>query len=299
MDSFIKELSNDWDHCEWSKLSSLVDALDYATANTFHLYRRLLLNPQAMVHLLLKQTEQKDFEKIWELARELSFEWLNIPIDCWLHSMKGIISDYDKKLQQVKSVLPIDDYNSLLQSSIDNHLDILNIKGYYFSSMIEICKHQLLEVSPSWLNDNEYSILAQFNLQKSELFSRHNGRILSEIQTYRKDQGLKIFIDEYYNDDGLPTSLSRFLQPSYLDPAKRSRYIFSLDLPMKLAFKNSDVLDVYELSKYDEKTLHVMHRDENFALARLQQFDRTWLNQSMACGLKAAYIYKLQQQEER
>ncbi len=36
----------------------------------------------------------------------------------------------------------------------------------------------------------------------------------------------------------------------------------------------------------------------NFALTRLQQFDRQWLQASMACAVKAAAIYKLESMDQ-
>jgi len=295
MDELISYLSGNYDASEWSGFIPLVKALEYSTPNTFHLFRRLIKHKQGMTHLLLRQTEQKQFDLVWSLSKQMPFEWFNLSLEFWLCSVKSVIEEVELNFSAVKESLPIIDYIGIVMSTVDSRLEMLVDKGQYFSTIVDICKHECVGNSPYWLirdvwGDN--SLIADFIEARGELFSRHEGKVLSTVQTKQKDSELRTYVDRYITEDTIPSHLRGFTQSKNVDDDKRARYAFVLDLPVKQAFVNIDVIDWLNVPSWITNEQKTTDLSVNFALSKLEQFDSKWLNEAMSFSLQAAYIFK-------
>jgi hypothetical protein len=168
-------------------------------------------------------------------------------------------------------------------------------KGQYYSTIVDICKHECVGNSPSWLKRDiwgDHSIISDFIEARGELFSRHEGKVLTTVQTKQKDSELRNYVDSYITEETVPSNLRGFTQSKNIDDDKRARFVFVLDLPVKQAFVNIDVIDWLKAPSWITNEQETTDRSVNFALSKLEQFDSQWLNEAMSFALQAAYIFK-------
>ncbi|GGI75005.1 hypothetical protein GCM10007978_10860 [Shewanella hanedai] len=294
MDQLIIDLSNDYLNPEWFKLQGLVDALNYAAADTFHLFRRLIKKPQAMVDLLAKQDDLADFDLVWSIAQDMPFEWFSVPAAMWFKSFNHKLDSLKTKLEPVAQILPEQDYAALLKSTFESDVENLRTKGDYFATLLDIFIAKNLNVKAQWMILNawgENSIMGRYVNSRKDLFERQDGKLLLKIQNRAKDENLKSYINEYLADEVVPTNLSGMLA-SHLPEAVKNRQIFSIDLPIKMALYNFDCLNLEQVLSTVSYDMDEINNNINFTYARLQSWDRQWLNQAMANATQIAYLTK-------
>jgi len=292
MDQLITDLSVDYLNPEWDKLQYLVEALNYADANTFHLFRRLIKKPQALTHLLVKQNNLADFDLVWSIAQNMPFEWFSVPSTIWFNSLNQKLGSLKSKLEPVAKVLPEQDYIALLKSTFESELDWLQAKGEYFSTLLDIFLVKSFDIEAQWMRLSawgENSIMESYVNSRKALFERHNGRLLVKIQNKAKDEKLKNYINDYITKDVVPSNLSGLLA-SHLTDSVKNRQLLAIDLPVKLALSNFDCLQWDHAPSSASCDMEEINHYINFALARLQAWDRQWLNQAMANATRIAYL---------
>jgi hypothetical protein len=290
MDFILNKISKDLENKDWDTLQSYVVALDYAEPSTFHIFRRLLHVPELLITLLLKQTEQRSFENIWLLSSQMPFEWLSIPFSFWKVAINHIAQQELIKAESLRSVFSSEQFQQVKKGLLLSKFESLINKGAYFQTIVETSLFELYGDKPVWLSSDIYgednSQLSDFHHLKKDLFKRHEGKLLRSIQNKTNDLALKSLLENKYSRSFLPIELRGFVQHYSVDPHTVSNRAIAIDLPIKLAMNNRVIFEDFELLDNEQRLI-------NFALNRLQQFDREWLQQSMACALKAASIYQL------
>jgi hypothetical protein len=137
----------------------------------------------------------------------------------------------------------------------------------------------------------ENSIMERYVNSRKDLFERQDGKLLLKIQNKAKDENLKSFINEHLANAVIPANLSGMLA-SHLPEAVKNRQIFSIDLPIKMALCNFDCLNLDQALSTVSYDMDEINNNINFTYARLQSWDRQWLNQSMANATQIAYLTK-------
>ena len=171
----------------------------------------------------------------------------------------------------------------MLKSRLQN----LSDKGEYFSAVVEAALFILYNIKSSWMDMPIYSeeeapsYIADFHKQKTEYFSRQEGRLLTQIQNKHNDIRLKELLDSRLSRELLDAELKGFTQHYSVEKSKAIRLSIPLELPIKIALFNTGS---YPEADIDEEELRLI----NFALNRLSQFDRVWVQESMAIALKSA-----------
>ncbi|HCG7478654.1 STY4851/ECs_5259 family protein [Vibrio parahaemolyticus] len=300
MDSVITDLSEDINHNDWQVVQGFVEALDYAEPNTFHVINRILHSPKALALLLLKQSEPRNFENVWQTASKMPFEWLNLPTSIWVHAIDQSCKNIDELLKPLVGVLSDKQYEDAKKGLLTSKLEPFTSKGAYFKAVTELCLYELYDIEPEWLSvpiwGESNAMIQTFLTEKRELFSRHEGKLLHNVQNRKNDLRLRELLNSVFNRNLLPGILKGLVQSPDLESDKADYRAVVIDLPVKVALNNMNVFS------REARVEQVLGDSEqlllNFALTRLQQFDRQWLQASMACAVKAAAIYKLESMDQ-
>jgi hypothetical protein len=293
MDTGLDALMDCLHHEDWDTVQSFVLFLDLTPSATFHIFKRLIYRPKLIASLLIKQQELENFERVWSIAEDMPFEWLDISIDDWKCAAKLVLEKAVGPILPLQSHMNSEQFESLKRSVIQNALQLLSDKGDYFTAVSDIVMYELFDICPDWIGqeiftpegDSYPSLLGDFYAYKSELFANHEGHVLSHVQNKHNDEVLRESLKTTLSRDNLPPDLKGFVQHYSVEQEKANARMITLDLPVKIAFKNTAI---FKQSYLDSSE----HRLINFALNRLQQFDRMWIQQSMAVAIKAATIYK-------
>lgn len=293
MDECLEALLTDVDHVDWTTVQTFVDFLDLATPATFHVFKRLIYKPELIVALLLKQQEPKGFELVWSIAMEMPFEWLNVSQKEWISGSKLVLDKVVESISSLSNQLSLDQFYQIKCSVLQNGLQLLSDKGEYYSAIADALLFELFDIKPSWLDEQIYtpegstadSLIKYFHAHKSELFQNHEGHVLSHVQNKCSDKALRALLDSKMDRERLPSVLKGFIQHYSVEKEKAHARAITLDLPVKVALNNASVIENCSLDLHENRLI-------NFALNRLQQFDRRWVQQSMAESIKAATIYK-------
>lgn len=301
MDRIITELAENINHNDWQVVQGFVEALDYAEPSTFHVINRILHYPKALTSLLLKQNEPRNFENVWQMASKMPFEWLNLPTSVWVHAIEQNCKSIEESLKPLVGVVSDKQYEDATKGLLISKLEPLTSKGDYFKAVTEFCLYELYDIEPEWLSvpiwGEENTIIQTFRTEKRELFSRHEGKLLRNVQNRKNDLRLRELLNSVFSRNLLPGVLKGLVQSPNFESDKVEYRAVVLDLPVKVALNNMDVFnrgdDCAKQALGDSEQLLL-----NFALTRLQQFDRQWLQVSMACAVKAATVYKLESMEE-
>ncbi|WP_157729210.1 STY4851/ECs_5259 family protein [Vibrio qinghaiensis] len=301
IDRILEVLANDIYHDDWQVVQGFVEALDYAEPNTFHVINRLLYSPKALALLLLKQSDPRHFENVWQMASKMPFEWLSLSVSTWKHAIEHNLLSALDSLKPLSSVFSDKQYKEAKKGLFFSKLEPLMSKGEYFKTVAEFCLYELFDIEPEWLLssiwEGEGTVVDNFYGEKSKLFLRHQGKLLRNVQNKTNDFRLRELLNTTFSRELLPGTLKGFVQPPSLESEKADHRAVVLDLPIKVAFNNmnafkSDNVQAFKVLDDSEQLLL------NFALSRLQQFDRQWLQASMACAVKATTLYKLESMDE-
>ena len=293
MDAGFDALMDCLDHEDWDTIQSFVPFLDLTPSATFHIFKRLIYRPKLIASLLIKQQEPENFERVWSIAEDMPFEWLDISLDDWKCAAKLVLEKIVGPILPLQSHMNSEQFESLKRSVIQNALQLLADKGDYFTAVSDIVMYELFDIRPDWIEqdiftpegDSYPSLLGDFYAYKSKLFANHEGHVLRHVQNKHNDEVLRELLNTTLSRDNLPSDLKGFVQHYSVEQEKANARMITLDLPVKIAFKNAAI---FKQSYLDSSE----HRLINFALNRLQQFDRMWIQQSMAVAIKAATIYK-------
>ncbi|WP_282064008.1 STY4851/ECs_5259 family protein [Vibrio rotiferianus] len=301
IDRILEVLANDIYHDDWQVIQGFVEALDYAEPNTFHVINRLLYSPKALALLLLKQSDPRHFENVWQMASKMPFEWLSLSVATWKHAIKHNLLSALDILKPLNSVFSDKQYNEAKKGLFFSKLEPLISKGEYFKTLAEFCLYELFDIEPEWflssIWEGEGRVVDIFYGEKSQLFLRHQGKLLRNVQNKTNDFRLRELLNTTFSRELLPGTLKGFVQPPSLESEKADQRAIVLDLPIKVAFNNMNVFrsdNIQALTVLDDSEQLLL----NFALSRLQQFDRQWLQASMACAVKATILYKLESMDE-
>lgn len=287
IDKVINNMSVNHDHKGWDYIEKLVLILDEIEASTFHVIKRLMKSSEALTLLLLKSTDK--FNAIWDLADSLPFEWCAIPFAAW-----------KKAITIVKRKRTIG-FEALLLSSPTVYDDIvaqlfapLKDKGEYYNTVVDIALRKLnfpLEIWPVEHHfDNTQFIGKQFLEAKSDLYKTHEGRLMSLSQSRKADEQLIQLIENTWSKSALPRDLQGFFKSdkgndNRSDVTKRAQKL-TTEVPIWVAFNNMGIFN-HDLPSWALGSL-------NFSLTQIQQFDRQWLQKSMALATAAACIHLLE-----
>ncbi|MBB1441373.1 hypothetical protein H5202_22665, partial [Shewanella sp. SG41-4] len=161
-------------------------------------------------------------------------------------------------------------------------------KGEYFSTIVELALGTYKAQTEVWsdLSTDENYIGGKFIAARSKLYSSHANRLMKLSQTRIKDDEMIDRINTTWNKAKLPRALNGFF-PKSPEIDSRSDVVvraqkLTIELPILLSFFNMGMLD----GKLPGWTLNYLC----FLLSQLQQFDREWLQKSMALAIGAASI---------
>lgn len=293
MDAGLEALRSSIEHQDWDILQSFVQFLDFTPSATFHVFKRLIYRPKLIATLLIKQQDSENFERVWFIAEDMPFEWLDISIDDWKYAAKLVLEKAVGSILPLQSHMNREQFDSLKRSVIQNALQLFADKGDYFAAISDIVMYELFDIRPDWIKqeiftpegENYHSLLGDFYAYKFELFTNHEGHVLSHVQNKRNDEVLRQLLNTTFSRDKLPPELRGFIQHYSVEQEKANARAITLDLPLKIALKNAAFFEQPILASSEDRLI-------KFALNRLQQFDRMWVQKSMAVAIKAATIYK-------
>ncbi|MFC0058953.1 STY4851/ECs_5259 family protein [Vibrio inusitatus] len=287
MDASLRELILDLQHRDWQTVQSFVEQLAVANPTTFHIFKRLSANPDVFAALLLKQESLEEFESVWSISLDMPFEWLNVSLRQWIEAISLTTKSTMDSLMMMKAQLPAAQFEQIQNTMLKSRLQNLSDKGEYYAAIVEASLFILYGITPSWLDmpiyssEQEPSHIADFHKQKSEYYCRQEGRLLTQIQNKHNDIRLKEILDSRLSRDLLGAELKGFTQHYSVDKSKAMRLAIPLELPVKVALNNAGVYPAADIDEEESKLI-------NFALNRLSQFDRVWMQESMAIAIKSA-----------
>ncbi|EPX4142200.1 STY4851/ECs_5259 family protein [Vibrio vulnificus] len=293
MDAALRELMYDLQHKDWRTVQSFVEQLSIANPTTFHIFKRLAANPDVFASLLLKQESLEEFESVWSISLDMPFEWATVTLNQWVDAIGLTTKSTMESLLMMKGQLPEDQFEQIQKTMLKSRLQNLSDKGEYFAAIVDASLFVLYDVKPSWMDLPIYaseglpSYVADFHKQKSEYFSRQEGKLLTQIQNKHNDIRLKELLDTRLSRDLLDAELKGFTQHYSVEKSKATRLAIPLELPVKVALYNAGA---YPPADINEEELRLI----NFALNRLSQFDRVWAQESMAIALKSAVKLRAQ-----
>ncbi|MBU2115363.1 MAG: STY4851/ECs_5259 family protein [Gammaproteobacteria bacterium] len=282
MDRVLKKMANNAEHEGWSYFDKLVDLIEEVEPANFHALKRLMIHPSCLTLLLLR--DKTKFQKVWELADYLPFEWSLIPIEAWIKAINAVKQKNTVLLEGVRSAAPAiyADFQRGLFS------DLIS-KGSYFSTLVDIALVTYTPDRQLWANkersNNTNSFVGnQFLEARNKLFERHQHKLMSISQSVKKDLELIECIEKCWPVSSLPSDLRGFFKSQVVseknDVVKRAHKL-TIDLPLKVAFYNLGVFQ-RPLPTWATSSL-------SFALSQLQQFDRGWMQEAMSFAAGAAY----------
>jgi hypothetical protein len=186
-------------------------------------------------------------------------------------------------------------YQSLRDSAPQVYDDIIKQffipladKGEYFSTIVELALGTYQTKAEVWseLSTDEGYIGGKLKVARANLFSSHQNKLMKVSQTKRRDDDLIEQIENTWTKSQLPKALNGFFKKPPENDSRNELVVraqkLTVDLPLLLAFLNMVMLE----GKLPGCTLNYLI----FLLSQLQQFDREWLQKSMALAIGAANI---------
>jgi hypothetical protein len=281
IDGIIHQMSLDIDHQGWCYVDSLLLKVDEIEPDTFHVIKRLMTNSCALTLFLLKDTDS--FSKVWNLTETLPFEWTIIPYAAWYNAINMVKNQKSQAYQSLRDSAP-QVYDDIMKQFFIPLAD----KGEYFSTIVELAlgRYQAKEEVWSELSTDESYIGGMFKAARANLYSSHQNKLMKVSQTKRRDDDLIEQIENTWSKYQLPRALNGFFMKSPENDSRNELVVraqkLTVDLPILLAFFNMGMLE----GKLPGWALNYL----SFLLSQLQQFDREWLQKSMALAIGAANI---------
>lgn len=281
IDAIIHQMSLDINHKGWSYVDSLLLKVDEIEPDTFHVIKRLMSNSCALTLFLLKDTDS--FSKVWNLSETLPFEWTVIPYAAWYNAINMVKNQKSQAYQSLQDSAP-----QVYDDIIKQFFISLAEKGEYFYTIVELALGTYQAKAEVWseLSTDEGYIGGKFKAARTNLYSSHQNKLMKVSQTKRRDYDLIEQIENTWTKCQLPRALNGFFKKPPENDSRNELVVraqkLTVDLPILLAFFNMGMLE----GKLPGWTLNYL----SFLLSQLQQFDREWLQKSMALAIGAANI---------
>ncbi len=286
MDRVIREMGLNINHLGWCYVESVLKRMDDIEAGTFHVLKRMMNNPQTLVLMLLRKAEYSAI--VWELADRLPFEWTTVPYHAWESAIRIYVQSEMERLAPLYEIHP-----EVFDDLIYQKLATLRNRGEYFQIIVDLALQRRELPSQIWLDKgngdmskDEPTLGEDFLRCRSELYERHNNKLMASIQLKRSDQELLDELETCWPVQRLPNSLRKFFRNRQIEDKRPDMTIRSskitIELPIWVAFNN--------MGLFKKRLPPRIWGDLNFAMAELLQFDREWLNRVMALACLAAVV---------
>lgn len=286
MDRVIREMGENINHPGWCYVESLLKRTDDIEPGTFHVLKRMMSNPQTLVLMLLRKAEYS--ATVWELADRLPFEWTTVPYRAWESAIRIYVQSQAMRLATLRESHP-----KVFDDLVYQELATLRERGEYFQTIVDLALKKRELPSQIWpdegLSSNskrKHTLGEDFLKSRSELYERHNKKLLASIQVKRSDQKLLDELEQSWSVQSLPNSLRGFFRKRQMEDTRPDIVIraskITTELPIWVALNN--------MGLFEKRLPKRIWGDLNFAMAELLQFDREWLNRAMSLACLAAVV---------
>ncbi len=277
LNNSIKNVGQNIYHPDWKYFDGLIEYIDSLDPLALYAMTSLQRNHRALVALLFRYPDH--FHSMWKLAPRLGLSWYSIAPQLWIEVIQQYFLKYQNDGAQLK------DYDvDLYWKFVFEHFEKFEAKGPYFQYLLDLATDRPRMGLKGIGNDRPISIyerrletiLNHFEVQLVALKDRHDGQLLDRFGTKNTTEKFLSEVEQTWSSSKLPPALDHFFRviapPSHSAPKRQNAHALTLAFPLKLGFFLSN-------NHHDVTAPKNMYL--NFALMRLDEFDRAWLQNAL------------------
>ena len=287
----VRNMGFDVDHKGWGYIDGVMQRVESIEPLALFAMTALQFYPGALAMLLFR--DRKNFQRAWDLADKLGISWYLIPIPIWVSVIKQYFQKYQLQADPLREM-----GEEIYWEMVYKPFAEFEAKGPYFKYLIDIATDRpCFEPVAIWedeeLNKNgldDQTVGALFRRERSALFDRHSGELLSRVGSKAQTQFfVKVLEENFPTQQGLPASLFGFVKYTIAQESayatKQDAWTLTMRLPLQLGW---NVSGFYPRPR---KRLFMLHLRN--AISLLDSFDREWLQQAMIVSHMAYSILEL------
>lgn len=293
----VRNMGFEIDHKGWGYIDGVMKRVDSIEPLALVAMTALQHNPGALAMLLFR--DRKNFQRAWDLVDKLGLSWYLIPIPIWVNVIKDYFEKYKLQAEPLRDM-----GEKVYWEMVYKPFAEFEAKGSYFKYLIDIATDRpCFEPAAIWedgkinkIGLDDQNVGALFRRERSALFDRHSGELMSRVGTKADTQYFVKKLEEIFpTQHGLPSSLFRFVQYTIAQDStydtKQDAWTLTMRLPLQLGW--------YVSGFYPRpRKRGFMIRLRN-AISLLDSFDREWLQQAMMVAHMAYSILKIEEPNTR
>ena len=289
----VRNMGFEIDHKGWSYIDGVMKRVDTIEPLTLFAMTALQHNPGAFAMLLFR--DRKNFQRAWDLADKLGLSWYLIPIPIWIDVIKKYFKKYQLQAEPLRDM-----GEEVYLEMVYKPFAEFEAKGSYFKYLIDVATDRPRFESAAILEEGEFSkiglddqnVEALFHRERSALFDRHSGELLSRVGPKADTKYFIKKLEEIFpTQQGLPSPLFNFVQSTIANDSayetKQDAWTLTMRLPLQLGWY---VSGFYPRPR--QRGFMLLLRN---AISLLDSFDREWLQQAMMVSHMAHSIVKTEE----
>ena len=293
----VRNMGFEINHKDWGYIDGVMKRVESIEPLALFAMTALQRNPGALAMLLFRN--RKNFQRAWDLADNLGLSWYLIPIPIWVNVIKQYFEQYQLQAEPLRDM-----GEEVYWEMVYKPFAEFEAKGPYFRYLVDIATDRpCFEPVAIWEDDelkknglDDQTVGALFRRERSALFDRHSGELMSRVGPRGDTQYFVKGLEENFpTQQGLPSSLHGFVrytiaQDSTYD-TKQDAWTLTMRLPLQLGWY---VSGLYPHPGQRRFMLHLRN-----AISLLDSFDREWLQQAMIVSHMAHSILDLEDTSTR
>lgn len=291
----IRNMGFDIDHLGWTYIDGVMKHIESIEPLSLYAMTSMQFNLRALVVLLFRDDGR--FHEAWEIAERLGISWYTIEPEIWI----SVLKQYFEKFKN--------DAEPLREISEETYWDFsfrrftkLEAKGPYFRYLVDLATERpAFEPVAIWEDEQlkadeleNQTVGAYFKQERKLLMDRHEGKLLNRVGTRKTTENFLTALEQFWPTEPLPSALYGFIKFTEAESSrfrtKQDAWSITMAVPLKLGFCLSGY---YRMPSNRRSALQL-----NQVIARIDQFDREWLQHALIIAHMSCEILNLEQADK-